>query len=122
MGHRNWATALISFCIKLPITIVVVLFAVSNWKPVSMELWPLPGALDAPLSLIFLLAVVAGFILGAVIAWTGELGHKMRANRAEKRAEDLERELAVMRIREEEIRAQVPASPKRPALVDKRAS
>lgn len=122
MGHRNWATALISFCIKLPITVVVVLFAVSNWKPVSMELWPLPGALDAPLSLIFLLAVAAGFVLGAVIAWTGEIGHKMRANRAEKRAEDLERELAVMRIREEEIRAQIPNAPKRPALVDKRAS
>ena len=122
MGHRNWATALISFCIKLPITIVVVLFAVSNWKPVSMELWPLPGVLDAPLSLIFLLAVVAGFILGGVIAWTGELGHKTRANKAEKRAEDLERELAVMRIREEEIRAQLPTSQNRPALVDKRAS
>ncbi|MCR9071407.1 MAG: LapA family protein [Alphaproteobacteria bacterium] len=122
MGHRNWATALISFCIKLPITVVVVLFAVSNWKPVSMELWPLPGTLDAPLSLIFLLAVAAGFILGAVIAWTGEIGHKMRANRAEKRADDLERELAVMRIREEEIRAQIPNTSKRPALVDKRAS
>lgn len=122
MGHRNWATALISFSIKLPITVVVVLFAVSNWKPVSMELWPLPGTVDAPLSLIFLLAVAAGFILGAVIAWTGEIGHKMRANRAEKRAEDLERELAVMRIREEEIRAQIPNTSKRPALVDKRAS
>lgn len=122
MGHRNWATALISFSIKLPITVVVVLFAVSNWKPVSMELWPLPGMVDAPLSLIFLLAVAAGFILGAVIAWTGEIGHKMRANRAEKRAEDLERELAVMRIREEEIRAQIPNTSKRPALVDKRAS
>ncbi|MEQ8585502.1 MAG: LapA family protein [Thalassobaculaceae bacterium] len=122
MGHRNWATALISFSIKLPITVVVVLFAVSNWKPVSIELWPLPGMVDAPLSLIFLLAVAAGFILGAVIAWTGEIGHKMRANRAEKRADDLERELAVMRIREEEIRAQIPNTSKRPALVDKRAS
>ena len=122
MARRNWATKLISFCITFPVTLIVVLFAVSNREWVSMELWPLPGALDAPLYLIFLVAVAAGFVLGGAIAWSGELGHKMRANRAEKRADDLERELAVMRIREEEIRAQVPNAPKRPALVDKRAS
>lgn len=122
MARRNWATKLISFCVTFPVTLIVVLFAVSNREWVSMELWPLPGALDAPLYLIFLVAVAAGFVLGGAIAWSGELGHKMRANRAEKRADDLERELAVMRIREEEIRAQVPNAPKRPALVDKRAS
>ncbi|MDF1794417.1 MAG: LapA family protein [Thalassobaculaceae bacterium] len=122
MARRNWATKLISFCVTFPVTLIVVLFAVSNRNPVTMELWPLPGALDAPLYLIFLVAVAAGFVLGGAIAWSGELGHKMRANRAEKRADDLERELAVMRIREEEIRAQAPNAPKRPALVDKRAS
>lgn len=122
MARRNWATKLISFCVTFPVTLIVVLFAVSNRNPVAMELWPLPGALDAPLYLIFLVAVAAGFVLGGAIAWSGELGHKMRANRAEKRADDLERELAVMRIREEEIRAQAPNAPKRPALVDKRAS
>lgn len=122
MARRNWATKLISFCVTFPITAIVVLFALSNRHTVSMELWPLPGALDAPFYLPLLIAVVAGFILGGAIAWSGELGHKMRANRAEKRADDLERELAVMRIREEEIRAQVPPSPKRPALVDRRAS
>lgn len=122
MARRNWATKLISFCVTFPITVIVVLFAVSNRNLVSMELWPLPGAVDAPLYLVFLVAVAAGFVLGGAIAWSGELGHKMRANRAEKKAEDLERELAVMRIREEEIRAQVPGAPKRPQLVDRRAS
>jgi len=122
MARRNWATKLIFYCITVPITLVVVLFAVSNRHVVSMELWPLPGALAAPLFLPFLIAIAAGFVLGGTIAWSGELGHKMRANRAEKRAEDLERELAVMRIREEEIRAQVPPVPKRPALIDRRAS
>lgn len=121
MARRNWATKLVSFCITFPVTAVVVLFAVSNRQLVSMEIWPLPGALDAPLYLIFLLAVAAGFILGGAIAWSGELGHKMRANRAEKHAADLERELAVMRIREEEIRARVSGPAQRPALVDRRA-
>ena len=121
MARRAWATKLISVCITFPITAIVVLFAVSNRHIVGMELWPLPGALEAPLFLPFLVAVAAGFVLGGAIAWSGELGHKMRANRAEKRADDLERELAVMRIREEEIRAQVPPTPKRPALVDRRA-
>ena len=122
MARRTWATKLISFCVTFPLTVIVVLFAVSNRHLVSMELWPLPGALDAPLYLPFLVAVAAGFLLGGAIAWSGELGHKLRANRAEKRADDLERELAVMRIREEELRARLPAYARRPALIDRRAA
>ncbi|NQW10629.1 MAG: DUF1049 domain-containing protein [Alphaproteobacteria bacterium] len=122
MARRNLAVKLISFVITAPIMIVVVLFAVSNRHLVPMELWPLPGALEVPLYLVALLALVAGFVLGGTIAWAGELGQKRRAVRAEKRAEDLEREIAVMRIREEEIRAQALPAPNRPALVDRRVA
>ncbi len=121
MARRNWAIKLISFCITVPITAMVLLFAVSNLDPVPLKLWLVPGAIEVPLYLIFLLAFVAGFVIGGVIAWGGELGNKMRANRATKHAEDLGRELAVMRIREEEIRAQIAGPGQRPALADRRA-
>lgn len=124
MARRNPAIKLISFAVTAPITLAVVLFAVSpaNRDFVPMELWPLPGTVEAPLYLIALVALAAGFVLGGTIAWAGELGQKWRAARAEKRVEDLEREIAIMRIREEEIRAQVSPTPNRHALTDQRAA
>jgi uncharacterized integral membrane protein len=105
MARRNFAVRLISFAISFPITVIVILFAISNREMVPMRLWPLPGEIEAPLYILVLICVALGFLLGSGITWAGELGHKNRAARAERKAEDLERELSVMRIREEEIRA-----------------
>ena len=95
MARRNWAVRLVSFVVVFPITVLVILFAVSNLGAVPIRLWPIPGSLDVSLSLVVLPALGLGLLIGEVIAWTGELGHKRRADRAEKRAEDLEREIAV---------------------------
>ena len=100
MARRNWAVRLASFIVVFPITVLVVLFAISNLAPVPIRLEPLPGALEVSLSIVVLLVGALGVVVGEVIAWAGELGHKRRAERAEKRADDLEREIAVMRIRE----------------------
>jgi uncharacterized integral membrane protein len=105
MARRNFAVRLVSFAISFPITVIVILFAISNRGLVPMRLWPLPAEIEAPLYILVLVCVGLGFLLGGGIAWAGELGHKTRAARAERRAEDLERELSVMRIREEELRA-----------------
>lgn len=123
MARRNWALRTVSFVVVFPITVAVILFAVSptNLQPVPIELWPLPGQIEVPLSLVVLPALALGLLIGEVIAWAGELGHKRRAAKAEKRAEDLEREIAVMRIREEEIRARAVPAERRPALVDRRS-
>ena len=120
MARRNWAVRLASFIVVFPITVLVVLFAISNLAPVPIRLEPLPGALEVSLSIVVLLVGALGVVVGEVIAWAGELGHKRRAERAEKRAEDLEREIAVMRIREEELRARAVPAERRPALVDRR--
>ncbi|AHC73842.1 hypothetical protein P856_631 [Candidatus Endolissoclinum faulkneri L5] len=119
---NNWVLTLIYFCIKLPITAAVILFAVSNWKSISLKLWPLPGVLDIPMSLVFVLALVIGFIVGAVIAWSWGFNHNMRANRAEKRLKTLESELTFMRVREEEIRTQLPKASKSFNFIDKQIS
>ncbi len=121
MARRNWAVRLASFVVVFPITLMVILFAVSNLHAVPIQLWPIPGQLEISLSLVVLPALGLGLLIGEVIAWAGELGHKRRADRAEKRAEDLEREIAVMRIREEEIRASAMSAERRPALIDRRS-
>lgn len=120
MARRNWAFRAVSFVVVFPITVLVILFAVSNLGAVPIRLWPVPGEIEISLSLVVLPALGLGLLIGEVIAWAGELGHKRRADKAEKRAEDLEREIAVMRIREEEIRARAVPAERRPALVDRR--
>lgn len=120
MARRNWAVRAASFVVVFPITVLVILFAISNLHTVPVRLWPVPGEVEVALSLVVLPALGLGLVIGEVIAWAGELGHKRRADRAEKRAEDLEREIAVMRIREEEIRARAVPAERRPALVDRR--
>lgn len=119
MARRNWAVRAVSFVVVFPITLAVIVFAVTNLHAVPIRLWPFLET-SFPLSLVVLPALGLGLVVGEVIAWAGELGHKRRAERAEKRAEDLEREIAVMRIREEEIRARAVPAERRPALVDRR--
>lgn len=120
MARRNWAVKLISFVIVTPITALVVLFCLSNQDPVTIRLWGVRESLEMDLYLVALLAFLPGFIVGATIAWAGELGHKRRAARAERKAEDLDREVALLRIREEQIRAETGGARGRPALADQR--
>jgi len=120
MARRNLAVRLISFVIVTPITLAVILFAVSNLHPVPVGLWPLAETLELPLSLAVLPALGLGLVIGEIIAWAGEFGHKRRAEKAEKRAEELEREIATMRIREEEIRARALPAARRLALTGRR--
>jgi uncharacterized integral membrane protein len=47
--------------VTLPITVAVVLFAVSNRNIVEVQFWPLPGTLGLPLYVIGLVTMVIGF-------------------------------------------------------------
>jgi len=60
--------------IGVPVALLIAWFAVSNRSVVQLELWPLPGSLDAPLYLTVLIALLAGFILGAAAAIASALG------------------------------------------------
>ena len=46
MARRNWAVRLASFVVVFPITLMVILFAVSNLHAVPIQLWPIPGQLE----------------------------------------------------------------------------
>ena len=98
-------SGLISLLILLPLAILAVLFTISNRDMVAVAFWPLPGSIDVPLYLMALPGLPVGFIVGGVMVWTGKRMLRVRAERAERRSDDLQRELSVMRIREEELRA-----------------
>ena len=59
------------------VALLVVVFAVSNRAMVVLTFFPLPAELQAPLYLVVIVAVIVGFLIGALVAWIG--GGKRRA-------------------------------------------
>ncbi len=75
------------------IALVVVVFAVSNRAMVTLTLFPLPAALDAPLYLVVIAAGALGFLVGALVAWIGAGKHRRDARLLRQRIERLQRDM-----------------------------
>ena len=76
------------------VALLVILFAVSNRETVAVELWPFPYQLALSLYAVILLAVLVGFLAGAVAVWL--VGSKKRGElrRLRRQTRDLEQSLA----------------------------
>jgi uncharacterized integral membrane protein len=59
----------LSFIISLPLFVVLVVFAIDNRGPVVLSFWPLPWAFALPVFVALFLALLIGFLAGAVAAW-----------------------------------------------------
>ncbi len=81
---------LISWIIGLPVAAVAVAFAVANRAPVTVDPWPLPFQLEAPLSLLVLLGLLGGFLLGALAAWGAGGKTRSLARQQAKRLKELD--------------------------------
>jgi uncharacterized integral membrane protein len=71
---------LLRFLLALALMLPVVLFVVSNREPITLRLWPLPGAVDVPLALAGLALAGLGFLLGALVVWISLLPKRLRAS------------------------------------------
>jgi lipopolysaccharide assembly protein A len=69
-----------TWIVTIPVTVVVVLFTIGNLNDVSINLWPLPWTIVAPLYLIVLVCLLIGFLVGAIVAWASG-GRRRRRNR-----------------------------------------
>ena len=74
--------------------LVVIVFAVSNRAEVSLGLWPLPAAVQAPVYLDVIGGLVFGFILGELAAWVAGRHWRRELRECQRRVATLERELA----------------------------
>jgi uncharacterized integral membrane protein len=82
-----------------PLILLAVLFALSNTESVRVGLWPTDLLVEAPLSLVVLIAMAIAFLLGALTTWVVGLGARMRARRAEQSAEKLRAEIEALTAR-----------------------
>lgn len=75
---------------------VVILFAVSNRTPVTLDFWPLPFFLPTPLYLVVLAGTFLGFIFGGLVAWISAGSARSKARREKRRASSLEKDLTTL--------------------------
>ena len=76
------------------VALLVILFAVSNREAAAVALWPFPYQLSLPLYAVILLAVVVGFIAGAIAAWLVGGAKRRELRRLRRQTRDLEQSLA----------------------------
>jgi uncharacterized integral membrane protein len=104
--------------VTAPVTLFLVIFAVSNRQDVSVTFWPLPIAIETKLFLVVLLAALIGFLAGELVAWLGGRSWRQEARRRGRRIEALERELAATQAELGRTSAAVaPRPPRVPATV-----
>src|SRR5476649_445544 len=88
---------ILSLIVTAPITVLVVLFAVSNLDPVTLRLRPFPFDMTIPIWALTLIVLFVGFILGAIVTWIGDRKRRREARLMARRVIELEQSLAVAR-------------------------
>jgi uncharacterized integral membrane protein len=73
---------LLRWIFGIPLLLMLILFALLNREPVSLELFP-TVSVPVPLSLAILVAMGIGFFLGGLRVWFTALHHRRAARRAE---------------------------------------
>lgn len=92
----------LTWIVTLPLTLIVVSFAISNRELVSLELWPLPGSVDLPIFVIALVPLAIGIVIGGLIDWLMQSGHRRHERRLKRQVGRLEGEVKEVRTREAE--------------------
>ncbi len=84
----------LSWIITVPLTAVVVIFALSNRQSATLDLWPLPFQPVLPTFLLVLVSLFAGFLLGSLIVWFSGSRRRRRNRELRRRTEQLSHEVA----------------------------
>ena len=96
---RSSAQRLIPWIVLPPLAAIVAAFAVANRAPLRVRFDPLPVAYEVPTYAALLVALVGGFIAGALAAWLSG-HHARRALRHARRGlTAMDRELDGLRAR-----------------------
>ena len=100
---------ILSWIVGIPVAAAVVAFAVANRGSVKLSLLPLPFEIELPLYLVVLGAMLAGLILGGLIAWLSAGRLRRRARQSAREAEASSREAQALREKIGRLEADSPA-------------
>ncbi len=70
-----------SWLLTLPLTLVLVAFAVANRQTVAVNLWPFALEMQTPVFLLSLGCLFIGFAFGALLLWLSSLRHRLAARK-----------------------------------------
>lgn len=93
MKHLSWI-------VTIPVTVVVVVFALANRHEAGLSFWPFPWSTNLPVYVIVLCCLLVGFLLGAGLAWLSGGPRRRRARQTAERARDLAVQLAELKRRQ----------------------
>jgi len=105
---------LIGWGILVIVALVAVVFAIHNHGPYTLNFWPLPYQVAAPLYLIVLAALAIGFITGALASWVAGRSWRQLARRRRRENDALMRELDTLKA--DARRRALPAPQEAPEL------
>jgi uncharacterized integral membrane protein len=94
MARRSALARAFGLVVTVPISLLIIAFAVSNRASVAVGLWPLESQVEMPVYLLGLGGLLIGVLVGGGLAGLGTLSARMRARREARRADAAERSLA----------------------------
>ncbi len=103
----------VRWLIAVVVTVLLVIFAISNRQSVEVTFWPLPVAITTRLFVVVLGGVVLAFLVGQFVAWLGARHWRQEVRQKRRRIEALERELAATQAQlrpSEELASGKPAA------------
>lgn len=89
----------ISWIVTLPLTIIAVIFAVSNLNDIAVAFWPFEQTFSLPLYIAVLATFVFGFVCGGVVLWFSAGKLRRKARKLEFEAVGQKREIADLKQR-----------------------
>jgi len=103
---------LIGWGILVIAALIAVVFAIHNHARQTVDFWPLPYELNAPLYAMVIAALALGFVLGAAASWIAGRSWRRLARARRREIDALTRELDTARTKERERALAAPAGGK----------
>lgn len=89
----------ISWIVTLPLTVIAVIFAVSNLNDIAVAFWPFEQTFSLPLYIAVLATFVFGFVCGGMVLWFSAGKLRRRLRKLEFEAVGYKREIADLKQR-----------------------